>query len=92
MHPNTRTTLLEADRAARQAAFALEMQGKLPPRFTEYAYPLTRLEQRECRRLRTALEVANTPDAFVALARGEAVPAHMIQPRIVEHDRRRNGG
>lgn len=79
--------LLEWDAESRAAAFALEMAGKLPPRFTEHHYPLSRREQRELRRLKAAAAAATDIDTYVALTRGEPVPASRLNPQLVRYHR-----
>ena len=77
------------DSGARKEAFRLEMKGKLPPRFTEQHYPLSFFERLELRRLKAADVAATTVDVWVALCRGEAVPARMLNQRLVQDHKRR---
>src|SRR5262245_23717001 len=80
--PMNRGLTLELDHQARAHATALEATGKLPPRFVDEHYPLTRNEQLELARLRAALNAATDAATYVALARGETVPADRLNPRL----------
>lgn len=76
--------LIDFDQRAREAALALEMAGKLPPRFVERHYPLTRAETLELNRLKAAAAAATDVPTYLALARGEAVPVSRLNRRIVD--------
>ncbi len=69
-----RTDLLDFEREARQRAVGLEATGKLPAGFVDEHYALSPLEERELRRLKAALELADDADTFVALAKGRPLP------------------
>jgi hypothetical protein len=81
--------LLELDAEARQCAVGLEALGRLPRGFVQKRYLMTPRELREHRRLCAALVAARDVDAFVALARGEAVPASRLRTEVrAAHNRR----
>lgn len=75
---------------ARARARTLEDANQLPQGFTEHHYPLTAGEQRELRRLKAALAAAVDADTFVALAKGEPVPANRLNQEVVRHQHRRH--
>jgi hypothetical protein len=79
----------ELEHAARTLSYRLEALGKLPAGFTIRHYPLTTGEQQELRRLKTAGHAATDAATYVALARGEPVPAHRLDQRLVTHHLRR---
>ncbi len=79
-----RTLLDDLEREARQGSEGLEAQGRLPAGFTQKHYPLTANEQRELRRLKTAMLLADGPDTYVALARENTMPAGWLQRRLTE--------
>lgn len=60
----------EFNDANRRAAWRLEcaFDQKLPSGFTEKYYPLTTRELRELRRLKAAMRLARTPEAYMRLA------------------------
>lgn len=88
---NVRETLLDADRDARARAVALESRGKLPAGFVDRHYGLTPREQVELRRLKACGAAATDVDVFVALCKGEAVPAFRLRQQIISRHRRRIG-
>lgn len=59
------------------------------PDIVRELFPLTPHEQRELRRLKSALEAATDATTFVALVRGEAVPRSRLNQRLVQAHRRR---
>ncbi len=79
-----RTLLDDLEREARERSEGLEAQGRLPAGFTQKHYPLTTSEQRELRRLKTALLLAEDADTFVALARENTMPAGWLERRLKE--------
>ena len=80
--------LLDLEHHARTEAFALEMQGKLPPRFTEQHYPLNAHEARELRRLNNCGALATDVDSYVALCKGAPVHPSRLAPEVVRLWRR----
>jgi len=75
---------LQLESEARSRAVGLEATGKLPRGFTQRHYPLSPAESYELERLKTAAAMAVDADAYVALARGEAVPPHRIIPSFFQ--------
>ena len=69
---------------ARKRSESLEVQGRIPQEFTAKHYPLTTSEQRELRRLKTALTLADGADTFVALANEDKVPRGWLERRLKE--------
>ncbi len=74
----------DLERDARQRSEGLEAQGRLPAGFTQKHYPLTASEQRELRRLKTALTLADSADTFVALVNEDQVPRGWLEKRLTE--------
>ncbi len=79
-----RDLLLDADQQARTLARGLEGNGRLPKGFYDKHYGLLPYEERERRRLKTALLLAEDPDTFVALARENTLPAGWLERRLKE--------
>ncbi len=79
-----RTLLLDVDQEARTLARGLEGNGRLPKGFYDKHYGILPHEERERRRLKTALLLAEDPDTFVALARENTMPAGWLQRRLTE--------
>ncbi len=79
-----RDLLLDTDQEARTRAHGLEATGKLPPGYCEQHYGLLAHEQRELRRLKTALTLADGADTFVALANEDRVPRGWLERRLKE--------
>ncbi len=75
---------LDYERDARNRAKALEGENRLPKGFTAKHYPMTPMEQRELRRLKTALTLADGADTFVALANEDKVPRGWLERRLTE--------
>jgi hypothetical protein len=73
---------------ARERAHSLEAQGKLPGGFSERQHPLTVNEQHELRRLKAALHASTDVDTFVALCKGQPVPASRLDRRLVDYKHR----
>ncbi len=69
---------------ARTRSEGLEAQGRLPAGFTQKHHPLTTAEQRELRRLKTAMLLADGPDTYVALAREGKAPRRWLTRRLTE--------
>lgn len=74
--------LVEVERQARNRAQDLAAARRLPPDVAALYRP-TAAEDREARRLLAALCVARSAGAFVALARGRAVPESLLDRRFV---------
>ncbi len=74
----------DLEQQARARSEGLEAQGRLPAGFTAEHYPLTNSEQRELRRLKTALTLAEDADTFVALARENTMPGGWLERRLKE--------
>jgi hypothetical protein len=87
---STRQTILDADQQARAEAIRLEVIGKLPPGFVDEHYGLSVVELSELRRLKAAGAAATDVDTYIALAKGEPVPANRLQQEVVRHQRRRD--
>ncbi len=81
---NMRTLLLDVDQQARTIARGLEGNGRLPKGFYDKHYGLLPHEERERRRLKTALLLAEDSDTFVALARENTMRAGWLQRRLTE--------
>ncbi len=79
----------DLEREARARSEGLEAQGKLPNGFTAEHYPLTASEQRELRRYKAALELADSADTFIALVHGRPLPKRWYQHRLRQLVRRR---
>ncbi len=79
-----RQLLLDIDQEARTIARGLESNGKLPPGFCDKHYQLLPYEQRELRRLKTAMLLADGPDTYVALARENKMPRGWMERRLRE--------
>ena len=79
-----RTLLLDVDQQARTLARGLEYNGRLPRGFCAKHYGLLPHEQRELRRLKTAILLATAPDTYIALARENTMPADWLQRRLNE--------
>ncbi len=79
-----RTLLLDLDQQARTRARGLEGNGRLPKGFYDKHYGLLPHEEREKRRLKTALLLAEDADTFVALARENTMPTGWLQRRLTE--------
>ena len=79
----------DLERDARARSEGLEAQGKLPAGFTAEHYPLTTSEQRELRRYKAALELADSADTFIALVHGRPLPKRWYQHRLRQLVRRR---
>lgn len=75
---------LDFEQEARKRSDALEDANRLPRGFTAKHYPMTRDEQRELRRLKTALTLADGADTFVALANEDQVPRGWLERRLKE--------
>ncbi len=75
---------LDYEQDARKCSDALEDANRLPQGFTAKHYPLSPLEQRELRRLKTALQLADGADTFVALANEDRVPRGWLERRLKE--------
>jgi hypothetical protein len=84
-----RDTILDHDQQARAAAVKLETAGRLPQGYVDQHYGLSRVEQREIRRLRACLEAAPDADIFLALERGDEVPLERLNQRVADAQRRR---
>lgn len=82
--------LLQLDQQARQRAVSLEAAGRLPAGFTERHYPLTRLETAELRRLKAAGYAATDVDTFIALCKGDIVPAERLNRKVIRYHKARN--
>lgn len=84
-HDGTLADLLaDLETQARQRARQLENAGRLPDGFTVEHYPLTPSELRESQRLYACLMLADSPEIFCALARGEAVPRHRLKQQYLQ--------
>jgi hypothetical protein len=83
----TRQLLLDVDERARARAEGLVLRRG----YREQHYGLTRLEERELLRLKGALRAATDAATFVALVKGEPVPADRLERNVVSHQRRRHG-
>ncbi len=79
-----RDLLLDVDQQARTRARGLEGNGRLPKGFYDKHYGLLPHEEREKRRLKTALLLAEDADTFVALARENTMPTGWLQRRLRE--------
>ncbi len=79
-----RDLLLDVDQEARTLARGLEGNGLLPKGFCDKHYGLLPYEEREKRRLKTALLLAEDPDTFVALANEDQVPRGWLERRLKE--------
>ncbi len=79
-----RILLLDVDQQARTRARGLEDNGKLPAGFCDKHYGLLPHEERERRRLKTALLLAEDADTFVALARENTMPGGWLERRLTE--------
>ncbi len=79
-----RTLLLDVDQQARTRARGLEGNGRLPKGFYDKHYGLLSHEERERRRLKTALLLAEDADTFVALARENTLPGGWLERRLKE--------
>ena len=75
---------LDYEQEARKRSDALEDANRLPQGFTAKHYPMTPAEQRELRRLKTALTLADGADTFVALANEDKVPRGWLERRLKE--------
>ncbi len=82
--PDMRTLLLDVDQQARTRARGLEGNGRLPKGFYDKHYGLLPHEERERRRLKTALLLAEDVGTFVALARENTMPAGWLERRLKE--------
>ncbi len=82
--PDMRDLFDDLERDARQRSEDLERDGRLPQGFTAKHYPMTPAEQRELRRLKTALTLADGADTFVALANQDRVPRGWLERRLKE--------
>ncbi|MBX6370153.1 MAG: hypothetical protein IRZ04_19410 [Rhodospirillales bacterium] len=74
--------LVEVERQARNRAGDLVAARRLPRDFVALYSPTVR-EERESRRLLAAACAARCAAAFVALARGRAVPGSLVDRRFV---------
>ncbi len=79
-----RTLLLDVDQEARTLARGLEGNGRLPKGFYDKHYGLLPHEEREKRRLKTALTLADGVDTFVALVHEDQVPRGWLERRLKE--------
>ncbi len=79
-----RTLLLDVDQEARTLARGLEGNGRLPKGFYDKHYGLLPHEEREKRRLKTALTLADGADTFVALVNEDRVPRGWLEKRLKE--------
>ncbi len=79
-----RTPLLDLDQQARTHARGLEGNGRLPKGFYDKHYGLLPHEERERRRLKTALLLAQDPDTFVALVHEGKAPRRWLTRRLTE--------
>lgn len=71
----------ELEREARARSVALENaspERRLPAGFTSMFYPPTLAEEKESQRLNAAMQLADTWDVYVALARKQSVPRHRL--------------
>ncbi len=79
-----RTLLLDVDQEHRTRARGLEGNGRLPKGFYDKHYGLLPYEERERKRLKTALLLAEDADTFVALAREGRAPRRWLTRRLTE--------
>ncbi len=78
----------DLEHEARKRSEGLEAQGRLSAGFTQKHHPLTASEQRELRRMKAALELADGPDTFLSIYRGGKIPAAWYKRRLQELLRR----
>ncbi len=83
-----RTLLLDVDQQARTLARGLEGNGRLPKGFYDKHYGLLPHEERERRRLKTALLLAEDVDTFTGIVHGGKVPRAWYKRRLQELLRR----
>ncbi len=74
--------LTEAESRARARAADLAARGRLSPELYDLYRPPA-AEEREARRLYAALVLADSADAFRALAAGRPVPASLLDRELI---------